>query len=169
MDRDKFPEKSRITKEATDFKLGRTSTDGPDISTEVMETEPWFPTEDSHSRIYDGVRYDLLPIIHIKACKNNTIINVSDHKGKTAGNSSGGIVGFRTAKKGTTVAAQAAGLDAAQKAVSVGYTTVRVCVGGIGPGRLAAIKGVHDGGLNIISITDTTKFHPHKPRKPRRV
>ena len=40
-----------------------------------------FPTKETHSMLIDGVRYDELPIIHIKATHNNTIITVTNGKG----------------------------------------------------------------------------------------
>jgi len=39
------------------------------------------PTEETPSMLVNGVRYDELPIIHISARKNNTIIAVTDHTG----------------------------------------------------------------------------------------
>jgi len=31
--------------------------------------------------IVNGIRYDELPVVHIKSTKNNTIMNVTDHTG----------------------------------------------------------------------------------------
>jgi len=40
------------------------------------------PTEETASMLVNGVRYDQLPVIHIKSSKNNTIIIVTDHSGE---------------------------------------------------------------------------------------
>ena len=39
------------------------------------------PTEDTPSSEVDGVRFDMLPIAHIKSSPNNTIIIITDHTG----------------------------------------------------------------------------------------
>jgi len=39
------------------------------------------PTEETSSMIVNGIRYDELPVVHIKSTKNNTIMNVTDHTG----------------------------------------------------------------------------------------
>ena len=43
------------------------------------------PTLETHAQLYDGVRYDELPIVHIKATLNNTIMTLSNHNGKCVG------------------------------------------------------------------------------------
>uniref|UniRef100_A0A0B7AZK2 Uncharacterized protein n=1 Tax=Arion vulgaris TaxID=1028688 RepID=A0A0B7AZK2_9EUPU len=67
-------------------------------------------TLETHSQLFDGIKYTDLPIIHIKSSSNNTIILASDASGAALAIQSGGRVGFRNAKKGTNVAAQAAAL-----------------------------------------------------------
>ena len=42
------------------------------------------PTYDTHAMLIDGVRFDELPIVHIKASLNNTIISVTDHTGMSS-------------------------------------------------------------------------------------
>ena len=41
-----------------------------------------FPTKETHSEIFDGVRFDELPILNIRATKNNTIASCDRHNGK---------------------------------------------------------------------------------------
>ena len=42
----------------------------------------WFPTKETHSKYeVDGVPYEKLHIVNIKATPNNTIINLTDSKG----------------------------------------------------------------------------------------
>lgn len=130
------------------------------------------PTEETSSMLIAGTRYDELPIVHIKSSLNNTIIIATDFTGKTKiTRASCGTEGFRNVKKRTTVAAQATGLTIGNRIMKKGLQHVRVCVKGLGVGRLAAIKGLQMAGVTIVSLTDRT-FVPHngpKPRKARRV
>ena len=40
----------------------------------------FLPTVETMKQIFDGIPYEDLPIVHIKASKNNTIITVTDAK-----------------------------------------------------------------------------------------
>ncbi|XP_011494467.1 PREDICTED: 28S ribosomal protein S11, mitochondrial, partial [Ceratosolen solmsi marchali] len=82
-----------------------------------------------------------------------------------------GTEGFKNAKKGTNIAAQTTAIEISQEALRLGIETAKLRVQGIGPGRLAAIKGLQLGGTKIISITDNThvSWNPPRPRKRRRI
>lgn len=80
---------------------------------------------------------------------------------------SGGTEGYKNARKGTTVAAQAAALSFSTVAQMKAIRNVRVVVKGLGPGRLASLKGLQMGGLNVVSITDRTPA-PEKCPRPRK-
>ncbi|XP_041465364.1 28S ribosomal protein S11, mitochondrial-like [Lytechinus variegatus] len=126
---------------------------------------------DTNLLIFNGIPYDQLPIVNIKATYNNTHISVADHTGRTIARTSCGTEGFKNAKKGTAIAAQTAAIAAASKALDKGMNTVRIVIKGIGPGRQTSIKGLQMGGLDIVSITDNTPV-PHngcRPRKARRL
>lgn len=129
------------------------------------------PTPDTHCMLFDGVRYDQLPIAHVHTSKNNTIITVTDHIGsKFIAQGSCGTEGFKNAKKGTNIAAQATGINVGTRALKGGLTNIRVTIKGLGPGRVASIKGLQMSGLQIISITDDTPTgHCQRPRKQRRL
>ncbi|XP_019359607.1 PREDICTED: 28S ribosomal protein S11, mitochondrial isoform X2 [Gavialis gangeticus] len=130
---------------------------------------PPVPGQGSHLR-WDGKKYEDIPILHVLATYNNTHISVSNKNVRLVYTTCGSE-GFRDAKRGTAVAAHAAGLAAAVKACRKGVSHVRVILKGLGPGRLAAIQGVIMGGLEIISITDNTPV-PHngcRPRKARKI
>lgn len=129
------------------------------------------PTAETHGSVINGQKYSDLPVANVKASYNNTIITISKASGAVICTSSGGIVGFRNAKKKTTIAAQTAGLDASKKAVQKGLTHIRVAIRGVGKGRLAACKGLEEGGLTVVSITDVTHidFGSQTPRKKRRL
>ncbi|XP_066492140.1 small ribosomal subunit protein uS11m isoform X3 [Tiliqua scincoides] len=101
----------------------------------------------------------------------STHIQVVTHENVPLALSTCGTEGFKNAKKATAVAAQTTGISAGVKASAKGVSHVRVVVKGLGPGRMAAIKGLTMGGLEVISITDNTPI-PHngcRPRKARRL
>jgi len=141
----------------------------PSTSKEFSHYPP-MPGEDSPLR-WAGMKFEELPIAHIKATYNNTHIQVTDGAGVSMVRTSCGSEGFKNTKKSTPIAAQTAGISAASKATGKGVTYVRVVVKGLGPGRLSAIKGLTMGGLEVVSITDNTPV-PHngcRPRKARRI
>ncbi|RUS91925.1 hypothetical protein EGW08_000327 [Elysia chlorotica] len=129
-----------------------------------------FPTAETHSQVYDGIQFTDVPVVHIKSTSNNTILTVASGSNVLALQSAG-TVGFRNARKGTNVAAQAAAIALASDAIRKEVKNVRVCLKGIGPGRLPALKALQMSGLNIISITDTTPlpFNGCRPKKMRRL
>ena len=120
------------------------------------------------------VKYEDLPIVHMKCTRNNTIIDVSDCTGQQIFRTSCGVVGFHNAKKGTTTAAQAVGIHMGNNLSRRNMKHVRVVVKGTGPGRLMAIKGLQLAGVDIVSITDNTSIPTlhvalQRPKKMRRV
>lgn len=125
-----------------------------------------FPDENTPSTLFDGVRFDELPIIHIKCSKNNTLFTTTDANGKVIQEWNCGHEGFKNCRKSTNVAAQTTGVGMANKILKKGIRTVRICVQGLGPGRTASVKGLVQGGLNIVSITDVSPF-PLRPPRPR--
>lgn len=122
--------------------------------------------------LFNGVRWTEIPICNIHVTKNNTIMTLTNHEGKNILIRSCGMEGFKNCRKGTNIAAQTTALTLSQKCINVGVKDVRVKVNGLGPGRMASIKGLQMGGLNIVSITDDTRV-PWKlnarPKKQRRL
>jgi small subunit ribosomal protein S11 len=110
--------------------------------------------------------------MHILASFNNTIITFTDPKGAALTASSAGACGFRGSKKGTAYAAQVATEKAAQAAKQMyGVSKVDVFVKGVGLGRDAAIRTLHNVDMQVETIKDATGV-PHggvRPRKARRV
>jgi small subunit ribosomal protein S11 len=120
------------------------------------------------------VKYEDLPIVHMKCTRNNTIVDVSDCTGQQIFRTSCGVVGFHNAKKGTTTAAQAVGIHMGNNLTRRNMKHVRVVVKGTGPGRLMAIKGLQLAGIDIVTITDNTSIPTlhvglQRPKKMRRV
>ncbi len=116
-------------------------------------------------------RHVVKGIVHIKATFNNTMITITDVNGETLCWESAGTTGQKGSRKSTPYAATQAAAACAQKARKLGMNEVEVRVKGPGPGREAAVRGLHDNGLRITAIEDCTSI-PHngcRPRKRRRV
>jgi len=110
-------------------------------------------------------------IAHVFASFNNTIVSITDAKGRVIGWSCAGRVGFKGSRKSTAYAAQLAAQDAARQGMAHGLKEVEVWVKGPGSGREAAIRALQAVGLEITVIKDVTPV-PHngcRPPKRRRV
>lgn len=110
-------------------------------------------------------------VLYINSTYNNTLVSVTDDKGKVIAWSSSGALGFKGAKKGTPFAAAKVGEVLAEKMEGFGLREVSVVVSGVGAGRESAIRGFISKGINLKEIKDVTPV-PHngpKPKKPRRV
>jgi small subunit ribosomal protein S11 len=110
-------------------------------------------------------------IAHIMATFNNTVVSITDLKGKVIGWSSAGRVGFKGSRKSTAYAAQLVAQDAARQGMAHGLREIEVWVKGPGSGREAAIRSLQAIGLEITVIKDVTPV-PHngcRPPKRRRV
>jgi small subunit ribosomal protein S11 len=110
-------------------------------------------------------------IAHIMATFNNTVVSITDLKGRVIGWSSAGRVGFNGSRKSTAYAAQLVAQDAARQSMAHGLKEIEVWVKGPGSGREAAIRALQAIGLDITVIKDVTPV-PHngcRPPKRRRV
>jgi small subunit ribosomal protein S11 len=110
-------------------------------------------------------------IAHIMATFNNTVVSITDLKGKVIGWSSAGRVGFKGSRKSTAYAAQLVAQDAARQGMAHGLKEIEVWVKGPGTGRESAIRALQAIGLEIKVIKDVTPV-PHngcRPPKRRRV
>lgn len=126
-----------------------------------------FPDETTPDLLFKGVPYKELPIVNIKASPNNTIISLTDYKGKVLVLHSAGIEGFKNTKKGTNIAAQQMAINFSRMIKAKSMGVVRLRVKGLGPGRMSAIKGLEMGGIEIISVTDITAVSWCPPRPPK--
>uniref|UniRef100_A0A0K8TSA4 Putative mitochondrial ribosomal protein s11 n=1 Tax=Tabanus bromius TaxID=304241 RepID=A0A0K8TSA4_TABBR len=138
-----------------------------DIDTLIKGKESVFPDAELPKKIFNGIPFSELPMCNIRVSPNNTIISITDPKGVVKMIRSCGIEGFKNTRKGTNIAAQATAISLSARAIERGMKMVRVTVRGLGPGRMSAIKGLQMGGMNIVSVTDTTPVSPNPPR-PRK-
>lgn len=110
-------------------------------------------------------------VVYIAASFNNTMISITDLEGNLVAQSSAGARGFKGSRKGTPFAAQQAASEAARKALEAGMTSCEVRIKGPGGGRESAIRAIHNTGIRVTVIRDTTPI-PHngcRPPKRRRV
>ncbi|KAK3920679.1 28S ribosomal protein S11, mitochondrial [Frankliniella fusca] len=130
-----------------------------------------FPDLQLPTRVFNGIMFKDLPIVNVKASMNNTIMTVTDVAGAVSLIRACGYDGFKNARKGTNVAAQATAFTLGKKMVQRGFKTVRARVQGLGPGRLASLKGLTLAGVDVVSITDNTpvSWNPPRARKQRRL
>ncbi|XP_035226980.1 28S ribosomal protein S11, mitochondrial-like isoform X2 [Stegodyphus dumicola] len=130
-----------------------------------------FPDENTNDRLFNGIRFADIPTVYIRVSQNNTIFMLADNKDVPVATRSCGMEGFKNCKKGTNIAAQATAISFSTRIKRKGFDQVRVAIKGLGPGRMAAIKGLEMGGLNIISITDRTPYviGGNRPRKAKRL
>ena len=117
------------------------------------------------------VKVDAYGDAHITASFNNIIISITNKNGQIISWSSAGKMGFKGSKKNTPYAAQMAAADASKTATEAGLKRVDVFVKGPGSGRESAIRGIANGGIEVVMIKDVTPL-PHngcRPPKKRRV
>ncbi|KAJ2157982.1 hypothetical protein GGF46_004119 [Coemansia sp. RSA 552] len=113
-------------------------------------------------------------ILHVHASSNNTILSLTDARGKVLVNASGGSVGFKKAQR--------AGFEAAYHAVAsiansvkdkgIDVRKVEVRLKGFGVGRDSAFKAIHTlTNWVICGVADTTPipFNGCRPKKARRL
>lgn len=109
--------------------------------------------------------------VFVHSTFNNTIITITDEKGKVLCWSSPGVIGYKGSKKSTPFAASIAAKDAVKKARVYGLRDVQVFLRGPGAGKDSAVRSLRSEGLNLQGVTDLTPT-PHngcRPKKRRRV
>nr|YP_010475779.1 ribosomal protein S11 [Corydalis retingensis]UVH70066.1 ribosomal protein S11 [Corydalis retingensis] len=110
-------------------------------------------------------------VIHVQAGLNNTIVTVTDVRGRVVSWASAGTCGFRTARKATPFAAQTAAVNALRTVVDQGMQRAEVMIKGPGLGRDAALRAIFRSGVRVSLVRDVTPL-PHngcRPPKKRRV
>nr|YP_010848966.1 ribosomal protein S11 [Myriopteron extensum]WEV93617.1 ribosomal protein S11 [Myriopteron extensum] len=110
-------------------------------------------------------------VIHVQASFNNTIVTVTDVRGRVVSWSSAGTCGFKGTRRGTPFAAQIAAGNAIRTVVDQGMQRAGVIIKGPGLGRDAALRAICRSGILLIFVRDVTPL-PHngcRPPKKRRV
>nr|YP_009972171.1 ribosomal protein S11 [Kuepferia otophora]QNH70407.1 ribosomal protein S11 [Kuepferia otophora] len=110
-------------------------------------------------------------VIHVQASFNNTIITITDVRGRVVSWSSAGTCGFKGTKRRTPFAAQTAAVNAIRTVVEQGMQRAEVMIKGPGLGRDAALRAIRRSGILLTFIRDVTPM-PHngcRPPKKRRI
>nr|QXO04754.1 30S ribosomal protein S11 [Hetaeria youngsayei] len=110
-------------------------------------------------------------VIHVQASFNNTIVTVTDVRGRVVSWASAGTSGFRSKRKGTPYAAQTTALNAIRTVIDRGMQRAEVVIKGPGLGRDAALRAIRRSGIILSFVRDVTPM-PHngcRPPKKRRV
>ncbi|XP_076942080.1 uncharacterized protein LOC143611828 [Bidens hawaiensis] len=85
-------------------------------------------------------------VIHIQASFYNTIVTVTDVRGRVVSWSSAGTCGFKGTRRGTPFAAQTAAANAIRAVVDQGMQRAEVKIKGPGLGRDAALRAIRRSG-----------------------
>nr|UDZ61209.1 ribosomal protein S11 [Albidella nymphaeifolia] len=110
-------------------------------------------------------------VIHVQASFNNTIVTVTDVRGRVVSWSSAGTSGFKGARRATPFAGQDAAQNAIRTVVDQGMQRAGVIIRGPGPGRDGALRAIRRSGLVLSYVRDATPM-PHngcRPPKKRRI
>ncbi|MFS8006863.1 putative ribosomal protein S11 [Helianthus anomalus] len=131
------------------------------------------PKKGSRGRISSRKSIRKIPkgVIHIQASFNNTIVTVTDVRGRVVSWSSVGTCGFQGTRRGTPFAAQTAAANAIRAVVDQGMQRAEVMIKGPGLGRDATLRAIRRSGILLTFVRDVTPM-PHngcRPPKKRRV
>nr|UEE84012.1 30S ribosomal protein S11 [Paris guizhouensis]UEE84098.1 30S ribosomal protein S11 [Paris axialis]UEE85036.1 30S ribosomal protein S11 [Paris vaniotii]UEE85294.1 30S ribosomal protein S11 [Paris variabilis]UEE85896.1 30S ribosomal protein S11 [Paris lihengiana]WRK69059.1 ribosomal protein S11 [Paris sp. SP-2023a] len=112
-------------------------------------------------------------VIHVQASFNNTIVTVTDVRGRVVSWASAGSCPskLKGPRKGTPYAAQEAAYMAIHTVVDRGMQRAEVMVKGPGLGRDGALRAIRRSGILLSFVRDVTPM-PHngcRPPKKRRV
>lgn len=111
-------------------------------------------------------------ILYVKASRNNTIVSLTNLKGKVQFVQSCGSMGFQGKKKRSTkFAVESTLYSIVEKAKEQGHKSVFVHLNGFAKARFAVLSCLKKNALKIEGIRDLTP-NPHngcRPRKARRI
>ncbi|KAL2940296.1 30S ribosomal protein S11 chloroplastic [Bienertia sinuspersici] len=104
-------------------------------------------------------------VIHVQASFNNTIVTVTDVRGRVVTWASAGTCGFKGTKRGTPFAAQTAVGNAIRTVVKQGMQRAEVMIKGPGLGGDAALRAIRRSGILLSFVRDVTPM-PHNGCRP---
>jgi small subunit ribosomal protein S11 len=110
-------------------------------------------------------------VIYVQESFNNTIVTVTDVRGKVLCWSSADACGFKGTRRGTPFAAQTAAENVIHTLMDRGMERVEVMISGPGRGRDTALRTIRRSGILLSFVRDVTPM-PHngcRPPKKRRV
>jgi small subunit ribosomal protein S11 len=105
--------------------------------------------------------------VHILSSSNNTIVTVLSEEGFVSWWATPALLGYKKSKRGSS--AEALGQFVGERLVKEGIYRVHVLIKGLGPGRIAVIRGIRKSNIKLI-VEDFTSV-PHNgctlPKKRR--
>nr|YP_009975455.1 ribosomal protein S11 [Drypetes longifolia]QNK04797.1 ribosomal protein S11 [Drypetes longifolia] len=107
-------------------------------------------------------------IIHVQASFNNTIVTVTDVRGRAVSWSSAGTCRFKGPRRGTPFAAYVATEDAIQPLMDLGMRRAEVRIRGPGPGRDGALRTIKKIGIKFNFVRDVTPIAHNGCRPPNK-
>jgi small subunit ribosomal protein S11 len=106
--------------------------------------------------------------LYVKSTFNNTIVSITDDRGKLLAWSSAGRVGFKGARKSTPFAATTAIERSLDEAKNFGIKKLSVYLKGPGVGRDAALRYLRTKrDFDVEAIFDITPIPHNGPRPPK--
>jgi small subunit ribosomal protein S11 len=140
--------------------------------TKNSSLNPLHPAHPLHLSGVKGVR-DILKkrktgIVSITATGNNTLLTLSDGRGRLRGSVSAGSVGFRNSGKSALAGAEKAAARLIQKAREAGFLLLRVEMRGLGFTKLKALRVIVHSPLPILDIIEKTTRSHNGCRLPRK-
>ncbi|KAI7732780.1 hypothetical protein M8C21_028717 [Ambrosia artemisiifolia] len=127
------------------------------------------PKKGSRGRIGSRKSIRKIPkgVINIQASFNNSIVTVTDVRGRVISWSSADTCGFKGTRKGTPFAAQTAAAIAIRVVVDQGMKRAEVMIRGLGLGRDAALRAIRRIGILLTFARDVTPM-PHNGYRPQK-
>ena len=108
-------------------------------------------------------------IVYVYSTFNNTLITITNIKGKTLVFASAGFLGLKGVRRSTAYAGQTLATMLGKKISELGIQFVQIRLKGFGNARKSVIKGFTSTNLEIISIKDFTPIaHNGCRRKKKR-
>nr|YP_010389633.1 ribosomal protein S11 [Chesneya acaulis]UPT34386.1 ribosomal protein S11 [Chesneya acaulis] len=107
-------------------------------------------------------------VIYVQASFNNTIVTVTDVRGRVISWSSAGSCGFKGRRRGTPFAAETAAGNATRTVVDQGMQRAEVMIKGPGLGRDAALRAIYQSGIRLRLIRDVTPIPHNGCRSPKK-
>lgn len=111
-----------------------------------------FPDIGLPDRPFGDITFKELPICNIRVSKNNTIVSVTDHKGKVFAINSCGKEGYKNCRKGTNIAGQATAITLSKVHIEENITCDHIL-----------LRKMHKNSENnsIVISACSSERHPH--------
>lgn len=108
-------------------------------------------------------------ILHLKSTYNNTVVTLTNMKGKVIYSRSCGSLGFSGKKKRTTKFAVQSTVNAVlNRAKDLGFLNILLHLNGYAKGRFSILSCLKENGIKPLGIRDVTPI-PHNGCRPKKL